>query len=96
MVASPARALSDLLRREERFEQMCLGLPVHAGPVVADGQQHIISREKAGMFAAVGLVQYFICRFNGQLPSVWHRVTRIDGQVIHNLVQLGWIEFNFP
>ena len=99
-------ALAQLLGGEEGLEETLLGLRVHAGPGVRDGQHHV----RAGLhFYAVLhilLIESHVGRLDGQLAAVGHCVARVDRQVHEHLLDLpgvdadtiegpGWTELQF-
>ena len=55
-------AFAHFLGGEERFEEMSLGLLVHAAAVIAHGQQDIFAGDKTRVIGAVCLVEGGYCR----------------------------------
>ncbi len=76
---------------EERFEDVGLGLLVHAGPGVGHFQQH----EAAGRGPRARLSGRFlhILGLDAQRPAVRHGVARIDHQIQDDLFELPRVGF---
>src|SRR5512141_2274057 len=89
-----ADALSDLLGREERLEDMRLRFLVHAAAVVADGEPHIVAGARAIANGATGTVQRRVSRLDGQVADAGDRVPGVDAQASEDLVNLGRVDLD--
>ena len=80
--------LADALGREERLEEVGLGLGVHPHSRVAHGEKHVRAGVDVGLLAGIRLVQLDVRGLDGEPPSLRHGVPRVDGQVQDDLLEL--------
>ena len=67
---------------------------IHPATGIAHRQHHIGTWLDQGMCAGIGIVQFDVLRFDGQLSAAGHRVSCVHGQVHDDLFHLPGIDFH--
>ncbi len=91
-----ARSLAHFLGRKERFKNLVLNLPGHAGAGVRHSHNHIGARLGFRIRAGINLIEHDVLRGHGQSPSAGHGIAGIQTKVHEDLIQLSGIAGNQP
>ena len=91
-----ARAVSDVLGREERIEGLGLHLRRHSAAGVRHGQHDILAGHHFGLRGGVFFIEMNIRGFDRQLAAIRHRVARIDGEIEDRELELIGIGMRPP
>ena len=81
---------------EERFEDAVLGLAVHAGAGIGNGQQYIAARFHHRMLLLFAFAHLGIAGLKDELAALGHGIARVDRQIHHHLFDLAGIGFHRP
>src|SRR6202030_1851740 len=95
---SQARPLPDLLRGEERLEDLSLGVLVHADAGIPNFEQNIVAGLHNVFLVWQGTLRghYAVLGYERQRPAIRHRVPCVDGEIEKHLLDLTWIGANRP
>ena len=85
-----ACALSGFLGREERLEQVALGLLGHSATRIGDGEHHIAPLHDR-LLVEGGVLELDVRGFDRHAPTTRHGISRVDHEVHHDLFQLAAI-----
>src|ERR1700736_2687294 len=83
-----AGAAANLLRGEERLEDLEPRRLLHADAGIAHREQRVLARYQWPVRLGVLLVERHLLRLDGQLSPGRHRVARVDGEVHDDLLEL--------
>src|SRR5450759_1331311 len=86
-----ASALVDLLRGEERLEDVLARCAVHSYPGVADCEEDIRPGPHVDMLDCVGLLEDDVSGLDRHRPPVGHGVASVDDEVDDDLIDLAHI-----
>ena len=87
-------AFAFFLGREERLEQVGLGLGVHPAAGVAYPQHDVSARLDGHVGAGIVLVQLHVSRLDRELAALRHRVASVDCQIQDDLFDLPGVGFD--
>ena len=90
------RALTELLGRKERLEDLLHDLGRHTGAGVLDLDLHVVGGRHAGIAQPGRFGLGHIARADGDRAAIGHRVARIDHEVHHHLLELHEVGLHRP
>ena len=91
-----AGSLAGVFRSEERFEDLASNLRGNTVAGVSDFNNDVRPDRQPRIHLNVGFVQKNVLPGDGQLPSIGHRVARIDAKIHQHLVDLRGIRRQHP